>query len=166
MYIESTVMFEEEGAMTVPRAVTEDLAAAPDAGSADPLVAMLPLLRALPVPAVLHRPDGTVVAASAVFEDMVGETVEGLTLAEIHALLEARFPTGRELSFADLCGELEDRARPEVAVDIRDRNGLFRAMIASGAVVRSGEVEVGVVVVLTEVTRLIDAARAAGPARG
>jgi PAS domain-containing protein len=118
------------------------------------------------VPAVLQRPDGTVVAASAVFEDMVGGTVDGMSVADLHALLEARFPTGRELSFADLCRDLTDRAGPEVAVDIRDRNGRFRAMIASGAAVRTGDTEVGVVVVFIEVTRLIGASRGPGPTRG
>ena len=57
---------------------------------------MLPLLRALPLPAVLHRPDGTVAGASAVFEELLGISADGMTTEDLGARLQVRVPTGRE----------------------------------------------------------------------
>jgi PAS domain-containing protein len=150
--------------MTVPRSrVTAG--AAPGTGPADPLAAMLPLLRALPLPAVLYRLDGTVAGASAALEELVGAPVGGLTVAELAALLHVRFPTGRVLDFDDLCRSLGEEPRPMVALDLRDRDGRFYAMIASAGVVRSGGEMAGIVVLLSDITGLIETDRNEGPAR-
>ncbi len=132
---------------------------------ADPLAATVPLLRALPAQALLFRPDGTVAAGSAALEDLPGIPVEGLTTSDLAALLHLRFPTGRALHFADFLRDLGDQPGPAVAVDLRDRSGRFRAMIASGSAVRSGGETIGFVVLFSEVTGLLEANGTAQRAR-
>ena len=123
----------------------------------DPLAATVPLLRALPAPALLYRPDGTVAAGSAVLEELLGVPVEDQTNSDLAAQLHLRFPTGKALHFADFLRDLGDQPHPAVAVDMRDRSGRFRAMIASGSVVRSGGETLGFVVLFSEVTGLLEA---------
>ncbi len=84
MDIDISLLFPVNGAMTVPQCPEDPVpgpgrrrcrvisGSASDAGSADPLAATLPLLRALPLPALLYRPDGTIAAGSAAFEELVG----------------------------------------------------------------------------------------------
>ncbi|MEN6342338.1 MAG: PAS domain-containing protein [Methanospirillum sp.] len=132
-------------------------ASAPGAGPSDPLAATLPLLRVIPAPAILYRPDGTIAGSSAAFEELLGRPVEGLTNADLADLFDIRFPTGKALYFGDLCRELRVQRNPQMAIDLRDGSGRFRAMIASGAAVRSGDRTVGAIVLFTEVTGLIQA---------
>ncbi len=130
---------------------------------ADPLAATVPLLRALPAAALLLWPGGTVAAGSAALEELLGVPVDGLTTGDLATLLHLRFPTGRALHLA---GFLGDQPHPAVAVDLRDRSGRFRAMIASGSTVQSGGETIGFVVLFFEVTGLLEANGTAPRARG
>ena len=123
--------------------------------AAGPLASTVPLLRALPAPALLFWPDGTVAAGSVAIEELLGVPVDGLTTGDLSAQLHLRFPTGRALRFSDFLGDLGDQPHPAVAVDLRDRSGRFRAMIASGSAVQSGGETIGFVVLFSEVTGLL-----------
>jgi PAS domain-containing protein len=128
-----------------------------EATATDPLAAVLPLLRALPTPAVLYRPDGTVAGASAALQELVGVPVDGMSDRDLAALFQIRFPTGRELGFDALCRDVREQQRSSIATDIRDSSGKIRALIASAAAVRSEGKTIGIVVLLFEVTELLPA---------
>lgn len=125
----------------------------------EPLAPLLPLLRALPLPALLFRLDGVVAGSSAAVENLVGESVEGMTTPELADRLNATNPLGQSLGIDDLRQALQREANPEIAVDIRDRHGRCHAMIATGAVVESGGEPVGIVVLFTDLTGLIESTR-------
>lgn len=122
----------------------------------EPLEGVLPLLSALPLPALLYRLDGTIFGASPAMEQLVGEPVDAMTNGDLASRLKIGFPEGRGLHWDDLCRDLTTERNPAVAVDINDSIGRFHAMIASGALVRSGSDTVGVLVLFSEVTGLLE----------
>lgn len=129
---------------------------APAAEPPDALAATLPLLRALLLPAILFRVDGTILAASAAFEELIGGPIEGADQEALADRLRVRYPTGRVRSWDDLRRSLERERNPTIAMDFFDRNGRFHAMVASAALVDDGKKPAGVVIVFSHVTELID----------
>ena len=134
--------------------------------TADPLAGALPLLRALPTPAVLFRLDGTIVAASPAMEELIGGPVEGFDRLTILDRLRIGFPAGIRRSWDDLCHDLARERHPSISIDIFDSAGRFHAMVASAGMVEGAGGPIGVVVVFYDVTMLVESGPGRARARG
>lgn len=134
---------------------------APERGGS--LAGTLPLLQALPLPAVLFELDGKPVAASPSMEELLGRPLDEMTGGEFVGRLRIRYPAGRPRTWSDLHRDLARERHPAVAIDVHDSDGGFHAMIATASLVGPDDGPLGILIVYSEVTKLIE--KSAAPHR-